>query len=343
MVVHNVSVPSPLASLVGRPTIRSLARELGLSRTTVSAALCGTGGVRGRTAERVRAAAHRVGYRPNHMVSDLMSAIARQSCGREFRRSVALLITPEASISAALPRMRARTRELGFGFTTFTLPRSGFNAKRLEDMLLRRKVDGLLLWGDLGIQALSSFRWAHFAAIAVEGSCAHLSIHRIGFNGYGAVVTLMNKLAEKGYRRPGLCLAGYDQGRDDQILAAFQVCLARFPRCAIPPLLGEKITATQYGDWEQMHRPDIVIVRDSLPRDWVRADRAGRNLPDFASLDTTRTHLPCVGIACDAAVLGVRAIDLVVDQIRFGTRGLPADPTRTIIAARWTDGPTPKS
>ena len=65
------------------PTLRSLARVLGLSRTTVSDALRGSPRVDPNTAERVHAAARAAGYRRNPLAGALMSEL-RRSRGTAF-------------------------------------------------------------------------------------------------------------------------------------------------------------------------------------------------------------------------------------------------------------------
>lgn len=56
------SIPT-MASAI--PTIRALAKQLGLSRTTVSEALRGLPRIQQRTAKRVRDAAEKAGYHAN--------------------------------------------------------------------------------------------------------------------------------------------------------------------------------------------------------------------------------------------------------------------------------------
>ena len=58
-------------------TIRALAKQLGLSRTTVSEALRGLPSIQRETAKRVCAAAEKAGYRANPMASAVMSQIRR--------------------------------------------------------------------------------------------------------------------------------------------------------------------------------------------------------------------------------------------------------------------------
>ena len=72
------------------PTIRSIAKELQLSPTTVSDALRGHGRVDQETARRVIAAAERVGYKLNPLTSVLMSGL-RRSQGATFRGTLAAI------------------------------------------------------------------------------------------------------------------------------------------------------------------------------------------------------------------------------------------------------------
>ena len=77
-------------------TLRTLARELGLSRATVSSALRGTGRVSPETQERVREAARKAGYRHNPLAATLMSEM-RRSTGGTFRGVLATVDLFEGS------------------------------------------------------------------------------------------------------------------------------------------------------------------------------------------------------------------------------------------------------
>src|SRR5512142_123702 len=72
------------------PTLRSLAKTLGLSRTTVSDALRGSPRVDPGTAERVKKAADAAGYRRNPLAGALMSEL-RRSRGAAFRGVLAAI------------------------------------------------------------------------------------------------------------------------------------------------------------------------------------------------------------------------------------------------------------
>jgi len=63
------------------PSLRSLARQLGLSAATVSLALRDSPRVIAPTKRRVLQAARRAGYRPNPLVASVMTVLRRSSHG----------------------------------------------------------------------------------------------------------------------------------------------------------------------------------------------------------------------------------------------------------------------
>ncbi|MES1168893.1 MAG: LacI family DNA-binding transcriptional regulator, partial [Oleiharenicola lentus] len=66
------------------PTLRTLAKSLGLSRTTISDALRGSPRVKADTVRRVREAAKAAGYEHNPLTGAVMSQL-RRSRGQQFR------------------------------------------------------------------------------------------------------------------------------------------------------------------------------------------------------------------------------------------------------------------
>ena len=108
------------------PTLRSLARTLGLSRTTVSDALRGSPRVDPVTALRVKKAAREAGYRRNPLAGALMSEL-RRSRGTSFRGVLAAVDFNEPDRpdfaarfhSELVAGAQTRATELGFKLEKF--------------------------------------------------------------------------------------------------------------------------------------------------------------------------------------------------------------------------------
>src|SRR2546423_12380002 len=87
------------------PTIHDVARAAGVSIGTASQALNGRGKMRPETRERVREAAARLEYRPNHLMQSLLRGrsctAGRRSTDRHGRLSIPLLEGIEDALHAA--------------------------------------------------------------------------------------------------------------------------------------------------------------------------------------------------------------------------------------------------
>src|SRR6185369_7821463 len=121
------------------PTLRSLARTLGLSRTTVSDALRGSPRVDPGTAARVKVAAREAGYRRNPLAGALMSEL-RRSRGGAFRGVLAAVDfnEPDRPDNGARYHLElvtgaeVRAVELGFKVEKFSVGHAGVSVQRLD-------------------------------------------------------------------------------------------------------------------------------------------------------------------------------------------------------------------
>src|SRR3546814_266246 len=108
------------------PTLRSLARQLRLSHSTVSAALRNSPLVKQKTRERVQRVARSAGYRHNPLASAVMSELRKSHSGL-FRGVLAVIILDEPDRPAhgtlyfdeQIRGARARASDLGFDLQVF--------------------------------------------------------------------------------------------------------------------------------------------------------------------------------------------------------------------------------
>jgi transcriptional regulator with XRE-family HTH domain len=89
-------------SIMPSPTLRTLAKLLGLSRTTISEALRGSPRVKAATVTRVRTAAAAAGYRHNPLAGAVMSELRRSRSGL-FRGVLAVVDLDEPDRPASQP------------------------------------------------------------------------------------------------------------------------------------------------------------------------------------------------------------------------------------------------
>ncbi|MBL9190182.1 MAG: LacI family DNA-binding transcriptional regulator [Opitutaceae bacterium] len=330
------------------PTVRSLARALGLSHTTVSDALRGKGRVDPATVKRVEEAARAAGYRRNPLAAAVMSEL-RRSRGGTFRGVIAAVDLlepqrrdPQGAFHAALVRGgRERAAELGFKLEEFVVGTAGMTVRRLDTILQSRGIHGVMVLPSWGAPDWSELDWTRYAAVYCDYSIDRPPLHCVCCNHYRSMMALLARLAERGYRRPGLAI---ERGRDERMQrrfsAAFHAHFAGAP-ATVPPLIAETQTREAFQAWFKKHKPDVVIGHHTDKIGWMQA--CGARVPEthgFVSLNAVYNTQPCAGLDQQPRELGSRAVELVIAQLQRNELGVPAWPTTTTIAARWVEEPT---
>ena len=215
------------------PSLRELARTLGLSHTTVSEALRNNPRVRDETKQKVLKAAEAAGYRRNPLAGALMSEIRRSRAGT-FRGVIAIIDSdgiskraPNASLyhREMIQGASERARELGFMGEIFVGQRD-ISTSRLDSILQSRGIRGILLLPVHDDPDFSHLDWSRYAGVYTDYIIERPQLHSVCSDHYRALIGGLNRLRALGYRRPGLVL---QQHNDERLLnrweAAFQAYL----------------------------------------------------------------------------------------------------------------------
>lgn len=330
------------------PSINTLARTLGLSRTTISDALRGKGRVSPRTVQRVQQAASDVGYRPNPLIATVLGAVhhaRRSSC----RGALAVIDIQEPDIQHGpfpvelVAGAKARAAEMGFALAEFTVGAERITWARLDTILQSRGAHGVIVLPTWFDPDLSQFDWSRYAAIHTDYVRTGPELHSVCSDHYGSMCALLARLAERGYRRPGLVL---QQRRDERIQhrqrAAFCAFASeRSPGDFVPPLItpGRPQFASEFAPWFCHHQPDVVLSHFPETLDWIKTC-APATTPGFVLLNILHRTFPCAALDLQPRLLGARAVEMVVGQILRNEFGVPAWPSRTSVEAKWVEGPT---
>lgn len=334
----------------GAPTVRSLARALGLSHTTVSDALRGKGRVDPATAEKVRKAARDAGYRRNPLAAAVMSEL-RRSRGGTFRGVLAAvdLYEPDRVPHGVFHREllaggRARAVDLGFKLEEFVVGMDGMTVPRLDGILQSRGIHGVLLLPSWYAPDWSQLDWSRYAAIYTDYVIDRPPLHCVCCNHYRSMLALLAILVARGYKRPGLFI---ERGRDERTQRRFSAAFRSYQESAdgridcVPPLIAGEKPQAEFNAWFKRHNPDVVLAHFTEVIDWMEA--CGARLPDthgFASLNVLYRTRPCAGLDQQPRELGARGIELLIAQLQRNECGVPQWPTTTTIPGRWVEGPT---
>lgn len=332
------------------PTLRTLARQLGLSRTTISEALRGSPRVQPETAARIRAAATAAGYRHNPLAGAVMSEL-RRSRGAIFRGVLAVVDLDESDRPAYARKFHQaltegateRAAALGFKTEVFLVGEHGVPVKRLDTILQSRGIEGVLLlpaWSD---PDFSNLDWSRYAGVYTDYVIERPSLHSVCSDHFRAMISALQRLHALGYRRPGLILEKHqDERLQHRWKGAFLATQFAQPDIEqVPPLVGETITEALFAKWFHRHQPDIVLGHRTEALGWLR--QMGVKVPattGFFSLNVLRSEEACAGLDLQPRLLGARGAELVIGQLYHNERGIPEHASTTSIPAQWVDGPT---
>ncbi|HVU18557.1 MAG TPA: LacI family DNA-binding transcriptional regulator [Candidatus Didemnitutus sp.] len=332
------------------PTLRTLARELGLSRTTVSDALRGSLRVKAVTVQRVRAAAKAAGYERNPLTGAVMSQL-RRSRGQQFRGVLAALEVVDPNSSELTARynqtlvqgISQRANNLGFKIERFEVGAQAVRLNRLDTILHTRGIQGLILLPASGFPDLSGLNWERYTAVYADYFIDQPPLHCVCSDHYRSMVGLLQELHRRGYRRPGLFMEiPLDERLQFRWEGAFLALQKYLPGITeVPPLRVPTITQAGFEAWFRQHDPDVVLGHFPAAATWMK--NCGARLPkthSFVCLNTLRTAGECAALDLQTAELGARAAELVIGQLLHNEFGIPSQPSLTTIPARLIEGPT---
>ncbi len=329
-------------------TLRSLARELGLSPTTVSDALRQRGRVNPQTATRIREAADRQGFRINPLMASVLSEVRR---GRQpaFRGIIAALDLyedrhwphgpfPKAIVDGA----QALAVEQGFSVELFVAGGSTMSIRRLDSVLAARGIEGLIVLPSWFQPDLSGLTWSRYAAVYTDFIRTVPRFHTVCMDHYGTMFELLERLQARDYRRPGYVLQGYRgervQRRQTAAFVEFQESLPAKNRV---PLLSTRDLPTkkEFVRWWRRHRPDVVLTHYAEIQDWLEEEAAPEEV-GFVLLNSIDQLRPCACLDQQPRLIGEHAAQVVINNLLRGVRGIPETYSRTTIGSRWVEGPT---
>lgn len=335
-------------------TIQDIATHCGVAKSTVSRILRGQRGHNPATVRRVLAAAKRLGYRPNPLVTSLMINLRRQN--RDLRAApIAVVDTwtnrPVDVHSQGYYRDIAQTLETqaeksGFGTELFSLYHLGGDWERLRGVLIARGIRGLVLLPPDRPGTSVPIDLSPFACSTIGYALEDPPLHRASINHYENISIAVQRLRLHGYRRIGLALRrAFDDRSRHLWQAGFHIQQQSIPsRDRLPILWYNGDGAAQVAFWVEKSQPDAVVcLHREVPR-WLRA--AGIAIPGrlgLALIGTERGDRSLAGIIRSNAEIAEAAMDLVVGQLYRNEVGVPRRPQLILVSGEWMEGASIRS
>ncbi|HWL54372.1 MAG TPA: LacI family DNA-binding transcriptional regulator [Chthoniobacteraceae bacterium] len=346
-------LPSPSPDAAASPTMEDLARALGVHRSTVSLALRNHPKISQATRQRVRETAQRLGYRPNPLVSALMSYRAnhRKPTWRGTLGIITSAKSPEGWRQPPAYRLMhagalQRARELGYDLQPFWVHDPALPIRRFNAMLRTLNVPGVIVAPLFSETVLPEIDWSMFSAIAIGHTLQTPDLHRVTHDYFHSMATAIRGCLDRGKRRIGLALDAISDARVDHLWSsAYFTQLRLNPEMEpLEPFIPEQpLTPELFAAWLRRTRPEVVI---SLPGHF-----AGRALSKrSAQNDLSHGEIEWVSLGCyeresaDSGIfqnyeaIGAAAVDLLTALINRGERGIPKQSHVLQIKGIWVEG-----
>ncbi len=330
-----------------------IARILGMSQTAVSFALRGKPWVSKKTIKRVRAAATKIGYRPDPMISALM-AQRRASRPSAFKAKIAFVTgyprRDEWRLSSyaagCYAGVKSGVMARGYSCEVFWLWEPGISNERLGQILWSQNVQGLI-FAPLPVD-IPPIRldWSRFALASLDYSLGDPQVHRIvDDHGYG-MERVLGEIDKLGYRRPGLVLrASQDVRTHHSRLGSFLVGRRLHPDWSdVAPLIlpEDRWDVDLFAHWLRRKKPDVILTEEveMVPAVTKLGFRVPRDV-GIAFFHQNKPTEQLSGLLVNSMKVGLRAAQVLMNLIETNERGAPAIPTTTLVEAfTWHDGTT---
>lgn len=319
---------------------------------TVSLALRDSREVSQATKARIKALSEEMGYRPNPLVSALVS----QRKGPHGAETLAVLSKFDKPISQWKKREPFYSdlfkgivdRADEFGFRAEEFPVWGPDrptGERLTRILLARGIRGVILFPGGGLDRhFPELDWKHFAVVASAFHASNMLVHRTASNYAWAMEESLHEAERRGYTRIGLAMNGLRDPNTQYALSgrflSWQIAQPIRDRVPLVKGKGATITIEEFGAWVRQHGPDLVLSLD-LPVDkWLR--RLGYRIPDDIGCAFLAIHgqVNVAGIDQRSYNVGRTTVTVLTRELFQNHYGLPEIPEITLINGLWREEAT---
>ena len=327
--------------------MRDIAREAGVSVSSVSLAFRNSPKVSKNKRAEITDIARRLGYVRDGRISELMEHLRANRSDRKFSKLAVLVPEITKARQASFPVMgklidglEAQARQSGYGLDVIYLPELGASPERLRRILISRGIRGIIAmpWVsgvgtlDLDVEAFS---------ISTAGySIIDPMVNRACANYLQMMDELIEQTCRLGYKRIGFAMTYPRGGTGHKLFASsflyYSTLIDSSQR--IPILPKSEINAINLDKWMMEYNPDVVIGDGMVYELLVDL---GYKVPadlGFATLDTAKGPPDASGVDHCHEVVGREAFKLVLSDINLNSKGVPESPKVVLVDSHYHSG-----
>lgn len=328
-----------------RPTLRTIAREAGLSLTATSMALRNHPGIAADTRSRVQALARKLGYHPDPKLATLMQHLRTQS-GTEYHETIAFLSShPDyrwKSYSQHDYFLGAceRAAELGYRVELFHLTEPGMTPARISSLLEARGIRGIMIGPFEQPGAQLDLAWDRFAAVTFAYSLTSPVLHRVTTDYYREMLSTLHRLTREGCQRIGLNVSIDD---DAKVLNLWRSAYLFFEDnlqdASRIPINASPRGARGLDAWLRAHKPDAIISAGcDFPQLYeLEHGKAPPKRIHYINMNLHHADHRSRGIDQDSWSIGRLACGHLVTMLQRNETGIPEQPQIISIEGKWVE------
>ena len=334
-----------------RPSMQTIASEVGVSKATVSRALRNLPGLSEPVRTRILDTARRLGYVKHPLISAMMSDVRFKKTST-FSPVVALLHclpwerAKDLHINMRLLRQKAREHasNLGYSLEEFYLKEPGMTPKRMIEIIKARGIRGIIFEHFFENDVKLDIDLSEFASVAIGFTLTSPNLHRVVVDQYNGLLLAIRKLQILGYRRMGVVIPGLNESFTNfKREAALHIAHQSMPESDRIPILiySNRPNQSVFKKWLDEYKPEVILAMHIDLLD--RLQDLGYRIPDdigFVHLGWHKSYTSCAGIAPNWDQVGIAATNQVIDQLNRNEFGVPQKPLITLIEGEWIDGPS---
>lgn len=331
-----------------RVTIHEVAALAGVSFSTAAAALRGNGRVSAQTVERVKRAAGELGYRRSEAASALAT---RRRPAQQKTFSIAVVTTNQGfwmhqALTGGLEREAER---LGLIFSHHRVGDAA-TAKKLGRQLEATGVEGLIRIQNQQPLAPMLLPWDRFTPVSIHRFHVKEGFDVVRANDFFAMVDLLRRVQDHGYRRIGIWLQEHEEITSDEEARLGGALLFQSQSSAFATI--ERTTFTENNDWHgsvermgawiERHRLDCVVgFNNGDYHRWMATGFGDPAKVGYAHSQVLPEENPdAAGSLSVLTMMAPVVLSRLLVKLRAGERGLSRHPTENVITPEFHPGPT---
>ena len=326
------------------PTIRDVAKQLRLGKSTVQRALAGCGSISLQTRQRVIDAARELGYQRDPFFS-ILGSRGRQSNHKTLQIAYIsrndLASTSKGRAGVDMYKLAKLQGEV-MGYEVERIELNEVRAgKRLMDVLYHRGFVGVLLGQIRSPDHEAILANTHLPVVCC-GRIDPLPLHTVQPDIIQMVRLAWRNMLRAGYRRIGAAFGVHDPPVEDDSdrLGTLVECQHDILRKAdrVPVLRARMGDSRALLNWLLRYKPEAVLSFNV--GQYFQLKEAGVDMSQFgfASLHTLPGDGQIAGIEEPLSAIPREALNLLDQLIRHRTVGIPEEPLHVGVPGRWIEG-----